>query len=81
MIFGVDAELKRDAKVLSVDDKEIGRVTSSTFSPRLNQTIALGYLKFDYLAPGTRVKASVDETQVAGEVAELPLIRGSWYED
>src|SRR2546425_849722 len=76
-----DAQLKRNVKVLSVDDQEIGRMTSSTFSPRLNQTIALGYLKFDYLAPGTRVKASVDETQVAGEVAELPLIRGSWYED
>ena len=81
MILGVNAELKRDAKVLSTDDKEIGRVTSSTFSPRLDRTVALGYLKYDYLAPGTHVKVRVDETEFAGEVAELPLIRGSWYED
>jgi glycine cleavage system aminomethyltransferase T len=41
---------------MSVDDKEIGRVTSSTFSPRLQRAIALGYVKYDYLAPGTAVK-------------------------
>src|SRR3989441_1835862 len=79
MIFGENAELKRDAKVRSTDDKEIGRVTSSTFSPRLDRAIALGYIKYDYLSPGTRVKVSVDETEFAGEVAEPPLIRGSWY--
>src|SRR5438128_2242391 len=81
MILGEKAELKRDAKVRSTDDKEIGRVTSSTFSPRLDQAIALGYLKYDYLPAETRVKAFVDETEFDGEVAELPLIRGSWYED
>jgi folate-binding protein YgfZ len=79
MIFGENVELKREAKVLSTDDKEIGRLTSATFSPRLDRAIALGYVKYDYLAPGTRVKASVDGTEFAGEVAELPLIRGSWY--
>src|SRR5437588_10086186 len=81
MILGVNAELKRDAKVLSTDNKEIGRVTSSTFSPRIDRSVELGYLKYHYLAPGTSVKASIDETEFAGEVAELPLIRGSWYED
>jgi len=79
IILEENAALKREAKVLSADDKEIGRVTSSTFSPRLNRTIALGYIKYDYLAPGTSVKVSVDEAEFAGEVAELPLIRGSWY--
>src|SRR5260370_17542414 len=79
MILGENVELKGDAKALATDDKEIGRVTSSTFSVRLDRAIALGYIKYDYLAPGTRVKVSVDETEFAGEVAELPLIRGSWY--
>jgi aminomethyltransferase len=79
MILGVNAEPKRGAKVLSRDDKEIGRVTSSTFSPRLDRTVVLGYLKYDYLAPGTQMKVYVDETEFAGEVAELPLIRGGWY--
>ena len=79
MILGENAELKRGAKVLSADNKEIGRVTSSAFSPRLDRAIALGYLKYDYLAPGTRVKVSVDESEFECEIAELPLIRGSWY--
>ena len=79
MILGVNAELQRGAKVLSADDKEIGRVTSSAFSPRLDRTLALGYLKYDYLAPGTQVKVSLDESEFECEVAELPLIRGSWY--
>src|SRR5205823_6243047 len=81
MICGENAEVKRGANVLSADDKAIGRVTSSTFSPRLDRTVVLGYLKYDYLASGTRVKVSLDESEVESEVTELPLIRGSWYED
>lgn len=69
------------AKVFSSDDKEIGRVTSSAFSPRRGRTIALGYLKYDYLSPGTPVNISTVNDRIEGEVAELPLIRGSWYED
>ena len=77
----LDAEvtLERGAKVLSGDDKEIGRVTSATFSPSLGRTIALGYLKYDYLAPGTSVKVFSSEREYPATVAELPFIRGSWY--
>jgi len=66
---------------LSADDREIGRLTSLTFSPRLDRTIALGYIKYDYLSPGTNVRVSIAETEFEAEVAELPLIRGSWYSD
>ena len=81
VILGVNAELRRDAKVLSTDDKEIGRVTSSTFSPRLDRTVALGYLKYDYLAPGTQVKVSAGDGTIRAEVADLPFVRGSWFMD
>ena len=67
-------EIENGAKILSVDDKEIGRVTSSTFSPTLNQTIALGYVKYDYRAAGTGVQV----LNVKGVVAELPFVSGSW---
>jgi folate-binding protein YgfZ len=67
-------EIENGAKILSVDDKEIGRVTSSTFSPTLNQTIALGYVKYDYREAGTGVQV----LNVKGVVAELPFVRGSW---
>ena len=62
-------------KVLSENDQEIGRVTSSTASPRLQRALALAYVKYDYLAPGTKIKAA----DMKGVVKELPFIRGSWY--
>ncbi len=79
MILGVNVELRRGVKVLSADNKEIGRVTSSTLSPRLNRTVALGYLKYDYLTPGTQVKVSAGDSVIGAEVADLPFVDGSWF--
>ena len=68
----------RNSKIVSADDREIGRVTSSTFSPKLDHAIALGYVKYDYLAPGMKVKIIGPEVERPGEVIELPFVRGSW---
>ena len=62
--------------ITSAEGKEIGRVTSATYSPELENPIALGYVRYEYLAPGTVVK--VDD--VSGTVVELPFVRGSWHE-
>jgi folate-binding Fe-S cluster repair protein YgfZ len=67
-------EIESGAKILAVDEKEIGRVTSSTFSPTLNQTLALGYVKYDYREAGTGVQV----LNVKGVVADLAFVRGSW---
>lgn len=79
LIFGNKVVLEHGAKILSCDDKEIGRVTSFAFSPRLERTVALGYVKYDYLEPGTSVKAVSGEKEFPATVAALPFIRGSWY--
>ena len=68
----------RDARISSVDGKEIGRVTSSTRSPKLKRAIALGYVKYDYLGPGTGVKILSADYETEGAVTELPFVRGSW---
>ena len=81
LILEGEVSAESGAKIFSVDDKEIGRVTSAGFSPRLGRTIALGYLKYDYLAPGTRVEVVASEERIAAHVAELPFVRGSWYAD
>jgi folate-binding protein YgfZ len=75
------APLQNGAKILSADDKEIGSITSSAVSPRLNRTIALAYIKYDHLEPGTKVKVVAAEEHLAAKVAELPFVRGSWYSD
>jgi folate-binding protein YgfZ len=81
VLFEGEVSLESGAKVLSSDGKEIGRVTSLAFSPRLGRTIALGYVKYDYLEPGTSVKVLSPDKELPATVAALPFIRGSWYSD
>lgn len=54
------------------EDKPVGEVTSSAWSPALGRPIALGYVKRDYLEPGTRL-ATADGVVVT--VAALPFTR------
>ncbi|HZG51893.1 MAG TPA: aminomethyltransferase family protein [Pyrinomonadaceae bacterium] len=83
-LAGLVLEDERDpgaeAKVRTAEGKEIGRVTSHVFSPRLARRIALAILKYDYLQPGTEVSVVAGERQLAARVAELPFVRGSWYD-
>jgi folate-binding protein YgfZ len=79
LVFDRPSNIEAGAQIHSVDDKEIGRVTSRTLSPHLGNTIALGYVKFDYLAPGTSVTVLVGDTGYTARVVALPIVRGSWY--
>lgn len=79
LMFDQAVRIERDAKIKSLDDKEIGRVTSATLSPALGRTIALGYVKYDYLADDTEVKVLFGESEQPARVVKLPFIRGSWH--
>ena len=59
--------------VVRSGEREIGRVTSGTMSPALNQPIALAYLHRDFVEPGTVV--SIDGTTAA--VTALPFVSTS----
>ena len=50
--------------------REVGRVTSSTWSPALNQPIALGYVHRDFVEPGTEL--TIDGA--AAKVATTPFV-------
>jgi folate-binding protein YgfZ len=67
-----NAQVATGDTIKSHDDKDIGRITSATYSPHLKQRIALGYVKYDYIGPGTNVKVN----EFAGQVTELPFVRG-----
>lgn len=62
--------------------REAGRVTSVAHSPRLGRQVALAYVKYDFLEPGTQLAVAGEGDGVAGSatVAALPLVRGSWRE-
>ncbi len=67
------AEPASAGAVVRSGDREVGRVTSSTFSPALEKPIALAYVHRDFVAAGTSV--SVDG--VPAVVAALPFVRSS----
>lgn len=81
IIFARDAEPPADSVVRScAEGREVGRITSTVFSPRLRRQVALAVIRYDSLAPGTELKVfSGEEELCAAHVAELPLVRGSWY--
>ena len=67
LVFDDEGAPARDDKIRSLDGKEIGRLTSVTFSPRTGgRRVALGYVKYDYLAPGTKVRVQSGEEGIGG---------------
>jgi len=52
------------------DERDVGHVTSSAWSPRRQRAIALAYVQRDFVAPGTVV--SVDGR--GGVAAALPFV-------
>jgi folate-binding protein YgfZ len=76
------ASLTPGAKIKTTDaSREIGRVSSVVFSPRLRKRIALGVVKYDFLAAGTEVLIEGEQGECRARVVELPFVRGGWYED
>jgi len=52
--FETDQQVESGAVIRSVENQEIGRVTSAVISPKLG-SIGLGYVRYEQLAEGTRV--------------------------
>ena len=52
--FETDQQIEADAVIRSTENQEIGRVTSAVISPRRG-SIGLGYVRYEFLADGTRV--------------------------
>ena len=74
LTFDGAVEVHAGSLINSVDGKEVGRITSVTYSPKLNRTVALAYLKYDYLTPGTEVIAATGDSDIPGEVVDLPFV-------
>ncbi len=64
--------LMSGTKILK-DGKEIGHITSSVYSPALSRAIALGYLRREFMEPGTNFPVDRGGEEVTCEVASLPF--------
>ncbi len=59
------------------DGEEIGFITSGGYSPTLEKSIALGYVKKPYNKKGTELEVQIRKKMVKAEVIKLPFYRGS----
>jgi folate-binding protein YgfZ len=57
------------------DQEEVGRVTSSVYSPFLKRPIALAYLKTAVAHAGQAVSVRIDETLTPAQVTTLPFYK------
>jgi len=62
--------LTAGTELTTSEGKNAGRITSVTFSPKLGKTIALAFVRYDYLAEGTELLAD----GIAVTVTNLPFI-------
>ena len=70
LLFEGGGEIPNGAPIESADDKEIGHITSSVFSPYLGRRVAMGYIKYDYIATGTKVKSEGRQAHIV----DLPIV-------
>jgi folate-binding protein YgfZ len=58
------------AELTSPEGKNAGRITSVTYSPKLERLIALAYVRYDYLADGTELLTG----EMPVRVTDLPFV-------
>jgi aminomethyltransferase len=76
--IGLQLEGKRIARegaAVTTDGKEIGRITSGTFSPTLARTIAMANVEPPYIAVGTTCAVEVRGKAEPARVVPLPFYR------
>lgn len=66
-----DANVQTGDEIKSIDDKNAGKITSVAYSPKLEKLIALGFVRYAYLAEETELK--VGDSLV--KVKNLPFLK------
>jgi aminomethyltransferase len=76
-LVGIRLEGRAPARAhaeIQFEGERVGEITSGCFAPSLNAPIALGYVRTDLAAPGTKLDLIVREKPLPGVVAALPFI-------
>tara|TARA_B110001454_G_scaffold179153_1_gene172271 strand:+ start:418 stop:1512 length:1095 start_codon:yes stop_codon:yes gene_type:complete len=69
---------REGVKIFSKDDQEIGSITSGTFGPSVNSPIAMGYVKYDFSKPGTKIILEIRGKKYGAKIFELPFYKKSY---
>ncbi len=73
LLFPTDGRVPERGESLHAGDREIGSITSATWSLALERPVALGYVHRDFTTPGTALQAGTEPRQAA-TVADTPLV-------
>jgi aminomethyltransferase len=65
----------REQNGIVIDDRVVGAVTSGTFSPTLDQPIAMGYVESRFAEPGTNVEIDIRGRREPATVVKLPFYK------
>ena len=69
---------REGTKIFSQDENEIGSITSGTFGPSINGSIAMGYLKYNFTKPGTKIFLEVRGKKYEANVTKLPFYKKNY---
>ena len=69
---------REGVKIFAKDNEEIGMVTSGTFGPSVNRSIAMGYVKLNFSKPGTKVLLEVRGKKYEANISELPFYKKNY---
>jgi aminomethyltransferase len=62
----------RQGAAIFLQGRQIGEVTSGSFSPTLGKPIAMGYIAPEFASPGTEVEIDIRGRMEAAKVVEIP---------
>ena len=69
---------REGTKIFSLDENEIGSITSGTFGPSVNGSIAMGYVKYNFIKPGTKILLEIRGQKYEASVTELPFYKKNY---
>ena len=67
--------IAREHSEVCAGNERIGEVTSGSFSPTLDQSIAMAYVPGSYSVPGTLIEIDIRGKREAAEVVSLPFYK------
>ena len=68
----------REGTEIHVNGERVGTVTSGGFGPSVDRPIAMGYVRADLTAPGTKIDLMVRGKARAAEVCALPFVQPNY---
>ena len=69
---------REGTKIFSIEGKEIGKITSGTFGPSVNASVAMGYISLDYSGVGNKIKIEVRGKKYDAKISKLPFYKKSY---